>query len=178
VIARYDRVASLLHWLIAVMILANWPLGLFGETIEERSGTSVVWLHKSIGLTVLALSMVRLGWRLLHRPPPLPPMSRWRAAAARFSHAGLYLLMIALPLTGWLRVSPGKYPLSWFGMFELPKWPIAQRTPEAALASQSHEVLAFALLALVAVHIAAALHHQFVLRDSLLRRMTWSTRAG
>ena len=169
--ARYDAVAIALHWAIALLLLANWPLGYFGEAIEERLGASLVWLHKSIGLTVLALSLVRLAWRLAHKPPPLPPMSQWRAAASRISHAGLYLLMILVPLSGWLRTSPGRYPLTWFELVELPKFPISRGSPEAALASAAHTWLAWAMLALVIVHVAAALHHQMRLRDGLMLRM-------
>ena len=168
---RYDAVAIALHWLIALLLIANWPLGFFGEAIEDRLGSSLVWLHKSLGLTVLALSLMRLAWRLAHKPPPLPPMSVARAVGARISHAGLYALMILLPLSGWLRTSPGAYPLTWFGLLELPKFPIARGSPEAALASAVHAWLGWAMLALVLLHVAAALHHQMRLRDGLMLRM-------
>jgi cytochrome b561 len=122
---RYGAVAIVLHWAIAALILVNWPLGYFGEGIERLLGASQVALHKSIGLTVLGLSVLRLLWRLGHPVPPLPEsIARWRAVAARFTHAAFYVLIIAMPVTGWLRISSGKYPLTWFGLIDLPKFPI------------------------------------------------------
>jgi cytochrome b561 len=171
-IERYGRVAIAFHWAIALLILANWPLGYFAETIEGRFGRNLVPLHKSIGLTVLALSFARLVWRLGHPAPPLPPsLSRWRASAARLTHWGLYLLIIALPLSGWLRTSPNSYPLRWFGLITVPKFPIEQGSTGAELAATGHEVLAWMMLALVVLHVAAALHHHFRLRDAILLRM-------
>ena len=171
-VQRYDAVAIFFHWAIAALILVNWPIGHFGETIEARFGLNLVPLHKSIGLTVLALSILRLFWRLSHRPPPLPmSISRWRAKAARFTHAAFYVLIIALPLTGWLRASAGRYPLQWFGLVDVPKFPIARESAEAALAVGGHRLLAWAMLTLFAVHVAAALHHHLRLRDAVLLRM-------
>ena len=170
-VERYSRTAIALHWTIAALVLLNLPLGRFNEQIEEL-GASTMWLHKSIGLTVLVLSIVRLGWRLAHRPPPFPAtLTGWRAAAARTVHGLFYALMVLLPLTGWLRTSAGTYPLTWFNLFEVPKFAIARGSVEAQVASAAHEVLAWAMIALVALHVAAALHHHFVLRDAVLRRM-------
>ena len=171
IVERYDRVAIWLHWSIALLILANGPLGYFGEAIEEL-GWNPVPLHKSLGLTVLALSLLRLAWRLMHRPPALPAsVSLWRARLAWFTHACLYVLMIAVPLTGWLRVSSGKYPLTWFGLVDVPKFAIVPKSAEAAAASRAHELSAWAMGAVIVLHLAAALHHQFRLRDALILRM-------
>jgi cytochrome b561 len=171
-VERYGPVAIVLHWAIALLIIVTWPLGYFGEGIEALVGASQAWLHKSLGLTVLALSLVRLAWRLGHRPPPLPAsIGAVRAAIARITHAAFYVLIIALPLSGWLRTSSGKYPLSWFGLVDLPKFPIRPKSAEAELAAASHAVLGWVMLALVVLHVAAALHHQFRLKDALLLRM-------
>lgn len=171
-VRRYGLMAIALHWLIALLIVLNWPLGYFGEAIEQQLGRSLVPLHKSLGLTVLALSLLRLGWRLSHRPPPLPAsLTRWRLWSARIAHFAMYVLIIALPLSGWMRISSGKYPLTWFGLVELPKFPIEPNSREAAIAATSHELLAWSMMALVAIHIAAALHHQFRLRNEVLSRM-------
>ena len=167
---RYDDVAIALHWTTAVLILANIPLGALGERIEAWLGASPVWLHKSIGLTVLALWITRLAWRLGHRPPPLEGLPQWQALAARAVHWAFYALIILVPLSGWLRVSSGRYPLSWFGLVELPKFPIAPKSAEAQAAATAHEILAWTMAALVALHVAAALHHR-VRRDGTLRRM-------
>ena len=169
---RYGRVAMVFHWAIALLILANWPLGHFAEAIEADLGRNLVPLHKSIGLTILGLSVARLGWRLAHRPPPLPAsLPRWRARMAGVVHGALYVLIIAVPVAGWLRTSPNAYPLKWFGLVELPKFPIAKGSAAAEAASSGHALLGWALLLLVVVHVAAALHHHFRLRDSVLRRM-------
>jgi len=140
--------------------------------MEKTFGQSLVPLHKSLGLTVLALSLARVAWRLAHRPPPLPlDFAPWKRRVSAAGHGTLYALMILVPLTGWLRVSSGTRPLNWFGLFDLPKFPIAPRSAEAAAASSAHQILGYALAALAVLHIAAALHHRFVLRDGLIRRM-------
>jgi cytochrome b561 len=173
---RYGGVAIALHWSIALLIIANWPLGYFSEGLEKLTGQSPVALHKSVGLTVLALSLLRLLWRLGHPPPAYPaPMAPWRAAVARFTHISFYVLIIALPLSGWLRTSAGKYPLTWFGLVDIPKFAVAPGSSEAKLAAQSHELLGWAMLLLVALHVAAALHHHFRLRDAMLLRMAPSS---
>ncbi len=121
---------------------------------------------------MLALSLARIGWRLTHRPPPLPAtLAPWRAASSRVVHAAFYVLMIALPLTGWLRTSPNAYPFSWFGLFDVPKFPIERGSAEAAAAAAAHEAFGWAMLLLALLHIAAALHHRFVLRDRVFARM-------
>lgn len=169
---RYSSTAIVLHWAIAALILANFPLGFFNEAIESASGASPMWLHKSIGLTVLALSIARVAWRATHRPPALPEtMIGWRASASTAVHRTFYVLILAVPLSGWLRTSAGTYPLTWFGLLDIPKFPIERDSLEAVLAESAHDVLAWTMLGLVALHSMAALHHHFVLRDEVLRRM-------
>ncbi len=117
---RYNTGARALHWTLAVLILFNLFTGMFGESLEK------VWvsmpLHKATGLLILVLSLVRLGWRLTHVPPPFPsamqPVLRRFAA---FTHGAFYLLMIAVPVTGWIFTSAGKWPLSVYGLFDWPK---------------------------------------------------------
>lgn len=170
-VERYGVVAISLHWAIALLIVVNIPLGLFSEQIEDELGRSQMWLHKSLGLTVLLLSLVRLAWRLLHPPPSSPAsISRWRLRIARATHVAFYALSIAVPLTGWLRSSATAYPLSWFGI-GVPKFSVAAKSFEASLASISHEILAWGMLMLIPLHVGAALHHHFVLKDGLLLRM-------
>jgi cytochrome b561 len=169
---RYGSTAIALHWAIAALILVNFPIGFFNEAIETATGASPMWLHKSLGLTVLVLSVARLAWRLAHPPPPLPEtLSGWRASAAAAVHWTFYALIVLVPLSGWLRTSGGTYPLVWFGLIEVPKFPIVRDSPEAGLAAFAHVALARTMLMLVALHVAAALHHHFVLRDRVLRRM-------
>ena len=170
--ARYSGTAIVFHWAIAILILANLPLGIFNEQIEAISGSSPMWLHKSVGLSVLVLSIARLAWRLAHRPPPLPEtVDGWRRTASRVVHRLFYALIILVPLTGWIRTSAGSYPLTWYALFDVPKFAIERDTPEARAAATAHDVLAWSLLALVVLHIAAALHHHYILRDRVLVRI-------
>lgn len=169
---RYDNVAIILHWTIAALILANIPLGAFSEQIEEQLGRSLMWIHKSIGLTVLLLSVGRLAWRLTHRPPPLPSsVERWQSRLAALVHWAFYALIILVPLTGWMRSSASGYSLRWFELFDLPKFAIAAKSPEAHAAATAHEVLAWSMTALIALHVSAALHYHWVKRDRVLPRM-------
>lgn len=169
---RYTSVAIALHWALAGLILVNVPLGAFSDSIEQLSGASTVWLHKSIGLTILFLTLMRICWRLSHRPPLLPEdTARWQRFISSVVHLLLYVLMLAVPLTGWLRTSAGSYPLRWFELLDVPKFPLVRGSQEARFASGAHEVLAWSLVLLAALHVAAALYHRLVLRDEVMRRM-------
>jgi len=167
---RYDSVAIVFHWTIAALILVNIPVAALSEQIETWLGASPMWLHKSIGLTVLALSLARLGWRLTHRPPPAA-QEGWQAQAAWTVHWAFYALIILVPFTGWMRSSAGSYPLRWFELIDVPKFAIVPKSPEAHAAATAHEWLAWTMAALIALHVAAALHHGMVRRDGVVRRM-------
>ncbi len=190
--ARYTAVAIVLHWAIALAILFNIGLGWWmHEAIEDRDTAARAIIayqaHKSIGLTVLALSLVRLGWRLTHKPPPLPAaMPAWEAFAARATHWAFYGLMIALPLSGWLYVSTGwsaendaplVVPTLYFGLFEVPHLFGLQQASEAVRADlaeitlEAHELFVFAALGLAALHVGAALKHWLIDRDGVLPQM-------
>lgn len=129
--------------------------------------------HMAIGLTVLALSLGRLFWRLSHRAPPPPQdIPAWQQVAARATHWGLYILIIALPLTGWAMSSATeeRRPLTWFGLFDIPYLPLAP-SPIGGNAHNAHVLLGWLALAMVLLHAGAALRHHFVLRDRVLSRM-------
>lgn len=165
---RYSRGAILLHWGIAALVLVNLWIGLIGGSMSA---------HKAIGITVLVLTLGRIGWRLGHAPPPLPPeTSSWERLAATSAHLFFYALLLIVPLSGWAMVSGAKrYPLDWFGLFPLPYLPIS---PSAAgLGHEVHEVVGFAMAGLVVLHVAAALRHHFLLRDGVLLRMLPGGRA-
>ncbi len=160
--ALYSRGAILFHWVIAALVLVNLWIGIVGGSMSA---------HKAIGITVLALTIGRIGWRLGHAPPPLPPGTpSWERMAAKVSHVLFYVLLLLVPLTGWAMASGAKrYPLDWFGLFPIPYLPIS---PSAAhLGHELHEVVGFGMAGLVALHIAAALRHHFLLRDGVLLRM-------
>ncbi len=174
--ARYTPVAMLLHWLLAVAILAAFSVGLYVEDLPfSPAKLQLVNWHKWAGVTILALSLLRLVWRLTHRPPALPArieqaMPAWQRTAHHGTHHLMYLLFFAVPLLGWAYSSAKGYPIVWFGVLPLPDWV----SPDPALAESLkplHALAAWGLIGLVALHVAAALKHQFIDRDGLLDRM-------
>ncbi len=168
--ARYHAAARALHWTIAVLLIGNLASGFLKDALDGV--VRIVPLHKSVGLTVLALSVLRLGWRLMSRTPPLPAqIPVWERAAAHVTHAAFYALMIGLPLSGWIFSSAGTYPLDWFGLFTLPKFAVTKQDAIYGLTREGHEVMGIVAALLIALHVAAALRHHFVLKDGLLRRM-------
>ncbi|WP_129136547.1 cytochrome b [Luteimonas sp. YGD11-2] len=169
---RWGPVSQLLHWTIVMLI--GW-LAWRGLTMVDMPATpakiEAYALHKSLGLTLLALVVLRLAWRMVAGSAiALPGTPPWQARLASVTHAGMYALLFAIPLSGWLFNSASGYPLQWFGQFNLPA--LAGRDAGVAqLARQLHEYGAWLLLALVGLHAAAALYHHFVRRDATLRRM-------
>ena len=179
---RYDSVAMTLHWLIAAAVLTNIALGLYMGDLPRSDPMkfAIIQLHKSIGLTVLVLTLMRIAWRLMHPFLPLPEdMPRALKFLARTTHILLYTLLLALPLTGWMIVSssPLGLPTSYFGLFDWPHlWFLADMTRESKKImvetfEDTHVFLAWIMICLVPLHIAGALYHQFVRRDSVLKRM-------
>jgi len=189
---RYTSVAILLHWLIALAIVLQLASGLWmADAIndpEQRAFAFQVYQwHKSLGLTVLVLSLLRLVWRLIHRVPPLPEgMSAWQRLAATGTHWLFYTLMIGIPVTGWLMVSASPFgiPTLYFGLFEVPHLPLLSELPRAEKPAVEgdlksiHEILGYLTIGLLLLHIAAALKHQLVDRDGLLGRMLPFLRGG
>lgn len=170
---RWGGVSQLLHWLIALLILSLGVVGLvMGELPRNPKYFWVYTMHKSLGLTVLALVLVRIGWRLYAgAPEPVPGTPTWQSRVASLTHGLIYLLILAMPLSGWLYDSTsGLRPFRWFGLVEVPKL----AAPDEALAQASrgaHEWLFWLLIALVLAHAGAALYHHLVQRDSTLARM-------
>ena len=168
---RYTKVASSLHWLIAVAVLVNIGLALFTEGLPRETRGPLMGIHKALGITILALTVLRLLWRLGHKGPPLPPtVASWERVLGRAVHVLFYLLLLALPLSGWVWMSAADRPIDFFGLFMLPSIAV----PSEALADtmhERHEMLGLTMVALAALHIAAALKHQFVNRDGLIGRM-------
>ena len=177
--SRYSSVAIALHWITGLLILGNLIGGLTmdywldsPDPAMKQTGFFIIGLHKSIGMTVLVLTLVRLAWRIGNPPPPLPShMTRVEIILARLTHFAFYVLMLALPLTGWAMVSTGKvvYPTVWFGLFTVPPLPLPKSLGE--LFQESHELLAWVMIATLALHIAAAIKHHYLDRDDVLARM-------
>jgi len=186
---RYGSVAMTLHWLIAATIVVNLCLGLYVAEIltdQDPSRLALIQIHKSIGLTVLVLSLVRLGWRIVNPIPPLPEsLSPGLKILARATHYLLYVLIIFIPLTGWALVSssPLGLPTSYFGLFHWPHIPFladltrAQKTPLHRAFFGMHKHLAFSAIAVLVLHVTGALYHQFH-GDDVLRRMLPGTGAA
>ena len=172
--------AILLHWIIAIVIVALLAMGAVMVRLTPGSSLQleVYQFHKSLGIAVLALTPVRLAWRLFHPPPPLPVnLKAWEMALARIAHLGFYVLMVALPFSGWMMVSASVWniPTVVFGAFTLPHLPVLgglenKKAVEDAL-KETHEALAIGMFVLLVLHVAGALKHHFVLRDDTFARM-------
>ncbi len=171
---RYSRGAIAFHWIIALLIVLNVAAALISERLPKAEAVQVMGNHKAIGITILLLSLGRFAWRLTHRPPPfVATLKPWEAALARTVHSLFYILMIAIPLTGWLTHSAfsGGKPIGVLGLFSYPGLPLMQDRGLGETLGGVHEVLAFGMLALLALHVTGALKHQFFDRDGTLGRM-------
>jgi cytochrome b561 len=167
----WGPVARLFHWGMLLLFIGIVVVGYYMTDLPLGAAKLKIYaLHKSIGLTLLALAVLRLGWRLGERRPRLPPMPAWQATAAGAAHALLYGLMLAIPLSGWLYNSAAGFPLQWFRLVNLPALTGADPVLKA-LAKEAHEVGVALLIAVVALHAAAALKHHFIDKDATLRLM-------
>lgn len=184
---RYGTVAMTLHWLIAIAIICMIGFGYYLSTlpITDPSLFRLVQLHKSVGLTILVLSVLRVIWRLINPAPPLPDtLSKPVKVLARITHILLYVLIIAIPLTGWAMVSasPLGIPTMWFGLFEWPHiaplahLPFDQKDAKEEAIHSVHAWLAYGAAVLLLLHAGAAMFHHYLLKDNVLRRMLPGTR--
>ncbi len=179
---RYTAVAQALHWLLALALTGIVILGLVMAHVKLAPAIQfkMFQLHKSIGITILVLAVLRLLWRLTHRPPPLPAdMPPLEKGGAHAAHVVLYLLMIGLPLIGWalVSISPLNLPTVLYGLVPWPHLSVLAGLPRPdkvywePVVQAMHAYGAYALIALVALHALAALRHHFILRDDILQRM-------
>lgn len=179
---RYTSFAIVAHWLIAVLMIGNLLLGLLAEKLPDEDIRFAIDTHKSIGITVLGLVLLRILWRLGHRPPPFSTgMAAWERGLAHLAHFGLYLFMLWMPLTGWLHDSAWKaapeIPLRLFGLFDVPRAGFVMALPADrkemlhGLFGEMHEIGGYLLIALLLLHIAGALKHQFIDGEPEFRRM-------
>jgi cytochrome b561 len=176
---RYTRTAIALHWLIAVLVILQFAWGWWMQEIPKQPvgpRVDAFNLHKSVGMTILALMVLRVLWRFGHRPPPLPPMPSWQAQAARITHVALYALLVIQPLSGYLGSEFSGYPVKYYGM-TLPSWAGTDAVLKEAL-SGVHLVTSWTIVVVVGLHVAGALKHALVDRDGLLSRMGIGRSAG
>ncbi len=184
---RYTHIAMLLHWTIALLIIVNISFGLTASLLpasilSDTDARVVVDMHKSIGITVLGLAILRVLWRLMHRPPPLPSVfPGWEKTTAHAAHIALYVLIFALPLSGWMHDSAwsdaASHPMHLFGVVPWPRISFLMHL-DPGLKEQLHTQLGtlhtacgYALYVVLALHILGALKHQWIDRHPVLERM-------
>ena len=169
---RYDGFAQLLHWVIAGLIVTQFVLADLAEDAPSTMQKLAMFTrHKSFGMTVLMLAAVRLMWRLANPPPALPAgMKNYERTLAKLTHALFYVLLFAMPLSGWLMSSARGFTVSWFGLFSWPNL-IAKNQENFELLKDVHETLATTLFVVAILHILAALKHHFWEKDDVLKRM-------
>jgi cytochrome b561 len=179
--STYSTVAITLHWLIAILMLTNIGLAWYFGTLKGPAEVAPLALHKSIGITVLLLTLLRIGWRLTHPAPELPAeMKAWEKWAARATHFVFYLLLLAMPLSGWAMVSASPlirvHPTVLYGLIPWPAVPYPgldsdQLHGARKLFNKTHSTLALVAYATIVLHVGAALKHQIIDRDDVLSRM-------
>ncbi|WP_242139296.1 MULTISPECIES: cytochrome b [unclassified Sphingomonas] len=182
-IQRYTRTAIVLHWAIALLVLLNialawsWP-----NFLPDAQVRPAIDLHKSVGVTILGLALLRLLWRFGHRPPPFPRgYARWEVNAAHATHFLLYAILFAMPLTGWIMDSAYEHaaatPMYWFGLFQWPRLgvimnldPVTKKSVHDTFGA-AHELISYLVYALFFIHLVGALKHQWLDRTQELQRM-------
>lgn len=169
---RYGAVAQALHWLIAALIVTQFVLANLADDLPVGAHKlALLARHKSFGMTVLMLTILRLLWRLKNPPPGLPAgMTPLERMLARTAHMAFYVLLFAMPLTGWLMSSAKNYSVSWFGLFTWPNL-IGKSEPAFDLLRSTHDILSGVLFAIAVLHVLAALKHHFWNKDDVLLRM-------
>lgn len=173
-VIRYDMLARLLHWTIAVLLIGLVSIGWYMMSIEDQPNSGAYFtLHKSFGLIAAVLILMRLLWRLAHKPAPLPSsVPRWQGMISRFNHFLLYICMIVMPVTGFIGASFSKYGVVFFG-FELPAWV----QPNHAISKkffEIHSTVTWILVALVVFHVLAAIKHLVINKDGVFQRMAFT----
>ena len=179
---RYNKIAILLHWIVTVLIFANFAIVFVWEDVSKAEAITLAGYHMSIGLTVFGFMAVRTLWRITHPAPPFAERyAQWEKTLAHAVHGLLYLLALGVPLGGYLMTSAWKgvteYPIMWFGLFEIPAFgPLVSMAADQREAihhffEEAHELAGWALLALIVLHIVGALKHQFIDKEPELQRM-------
>ena len=170
--SSYSSTAKALHWTILVLLIAQFIFAWTMPHIDRNTPvTTLISLHFTFGIIILAVAVVRLAWRLTHgEPVPLDGIPPWQTLTARLVHGALYLLLFVVPILGWINASYRGMPVEMFGL-ELPKL-LATRAPGWGWTGDVHGLLAnYAMLGLVALHAVAAMYHYFVRHDGVLQRM-------
>jgi cytochrome b561 len=169
---RWGALSQLFHWTIVVLLIVQVTLAFMAEDLPNGlRKLTLLARHKSVGITILILVILRLIWRQLNQNPDLPGnLKPYERLAARFTHIALYVLLFAMPLSGWMMSSARGFPVSWFGFIQLPDL-VPKSKPLYDFFIATHETLACVLAVVVALHVAGALKHHFIHKDDVLRRM-------
>ena len=169
--SRYSAVSMALHWVVAALVIGQV---LLISAADQEGPNRALWIatHKANGISILLLTLLRLGWRLKHPAIPLPATTpRWQRLAARTTHILFYVVLVAMPLTGWLASSAAGRGFEWYGLFNWPLLPVGGGRETAGLMMAIHGAVVKSLYILIALHIAGALKHYFIDRDNVLQRM-------
>jgi len=174
---RWGAISQLFHWLIVVLILTQFVLANeYNHLPLGLAKLGVIAKHKSVGITIFALAVLRLVWRALNPTPELPnTLKPYERVLAHITHYALYAILFLMPLSGWMMSSARSFPVSWFGLFQLPDL-VAPNRPLYDTLHTTHDTLAWILVVVATLHLLAALKHHFVLKDDTLRRMLPFTR--
>lgn len=169
---RYSGVAMLLHWLIAVLVIMNWQIAERAHELEGALRGEVMGYHKAWGMLILVLTLARLAWRWVHRPPALAAhLAAWERALAKLTHTIFYVLLIGMPLAGWLANSLSGRDVDFFGLFTIPALPVGVNKEASGGIFEAHEIAGKIMLGLIVLHTLGALKHTFWDKDGNLWRM-------
>lgn len=167
---RYAPVIRILHWIVAILVLFVWPMGMVIKFIAEDDKIIFYLLHESFGFLILWVMLARVVIRLPRKMPPRPPMPRWQERLADTVHTLLYVALIAMPIFGFLATNAFGFPLHWFGVIPIPS-PIGKSETLAPIFMGIHVTLGWTILALFVLHIGGVIHHHVLRRDPTLYRM-------
>ena len=171
-VSRYSIGAMIFHWAIAILVIMNWRIAETAEHLEGAEKAAVFGYHKAWGMLILALTLGRLVWRLTHRVPPLPETyAKWERVLARTTHVVFYVLLIGLPLGGWLANSLTGREVDFFGMFTIPALPVGTDKELGGTIFDAHKTAGTIMIYLIGLHILGALKHTFIDKDLGIFRM-------
>ena len=170
--SKYSTGAMIFHWVIAVLVIVNWRIVEAAEHASKAEEAALVGNHKAIGITILVLTLARLAWRLSHKVPPLPDtMANWEKILSRTVHVIFYVMLIGLPLGGWLAGSFAGKDISYFGAFTIPALPVSENFDMAKAIIGFHKTGGEIMIYLIGLHILGALKHTFYDKSGGLARM-------
>lgn len=169
---RYSTVALIFHWVIAALVIGQILLVMAGDAAQGDGARVFRDAHKAVGVSLLVLTLARIGWRLANPAPALPAaMPGWEKMLAKLTHVAFYAILLILPLSGWLASSAAGRDISWFGLFNWPLLPIGGGREAAGQFMDVHRAVVKGLYVLLFLHVAAALKHQFIDKDNVVHRM-------